>query len=96
MDMPIGAFGGAPRGELDFVGLENSNLLRVVARAADIVQGQTTGGRRPAPEMVQSWLQSIAKWGLLHCASTDVVKRHMDNWKAIQNSQEHWSSWRRP
>ena len=68
----------------DFVGLENANLLRVVSRAADLVQAQTAAGRKPSPEKVQQWLQQHVKWGLLHCPDTKTVKRHMDNWAAIQ------------
>ena len=68
----------------DFVGLENANLLRIVARAADLVRGQTAAGRKPSPEKVQQWLQQHVKWGLLHCPDTKTVKRHMDNWAAIQ------------
>ena len=51
----------------DFVGLENANLLRIVARAADLVQAQTVAGRKASPEKVQEWLQKQVKWGLLHC-----------------------------
>ena len=68
----------------DFVGLENANLLRIVSRAADLVQAQTAAGRKPSPEKVQQWLQQHVKWGLLHCPDTKTVKRHMDNWAAIK------------
>ena len=37
----------------DFVGLENSNLLRIVARAADLVQAATVAHKKPSPEEVQ-------------------------------------------
>ena len=36
----------------DFVGLENSTLLRIVARAAELVQSQTPGGMKPKAERV--------------------------------------------
>jgi hypothetical protein len=68
----------------DFVGLDNVNLLRIVARAADLVCDQTAAGKKPSPEKVQQWLQQHVKWGLLHCPDTKTVKRHMDNWAAIQ------------
>ena len=51
----------------DFVGLENANLLRIVARAAELVGDQTAAGRKPSPEKVQQWLQQHVKWGLLRC-----------------------------
>ena len=68
----------------DFVGLENSNLLRIVARAADLVQAATVAHKKPSPEEVQKWLQENVNWGLLHCPDTKTVKRHLDNWAAIQ------------
>ena len=64
----------------DFVGLENSNLLRIVARAAELVQAATVAHKKPSPEEVQKWLQENVKWGLLHCPDTKTVKRHLDNW----------------
>ena len=67
----------------DFVGLENSNLLRIVARAADLVQAATVAHKKPSPEQVQKWLQENVKWGLLHCPDTKTVKRHLDNWAGI-------------
>ena len=48
----------------DFVGLENMNFLRIVARAQDFV---SEAGRKPSPEKVQQWLQTHVKWGLHHC-----------------------------
>jgi hypothetical protein len=68
----------------DFVGLDNANLLRIVARAADIMMGHTAAGKKPSPEMVQHWLQQHVKWGCNHCPDIRAVKRHMDNWAAIQ------------
>ena len=67
----------------DFVGLENLNLLRIVARAAEVVQAATAAQKKPSPEEVQKWLQDNVKWGALHCPDTKTVKRHLDNWAAI-------------
>ena len=69
----------------DFVGLENSNLLRIVAKAVDLARGKTAGGGRPKPEKVQEWLKVNLNWGLLHCPDENTVKRHMDNWSALEN-----------
>ena len=69
----------------DFVGLENSNLLRIVAKAVDLVRAKTAGGGRPKPEKVQEWLKVNLNWGLLHCPDENTVKRHMDNWSALEN-----------
>ena len=68
----------------DFMGLENTNLLLIVARAADFEREQTVSRGKPTPEKVQQWLQEHVKWGLLHCPDTKTVKRHMDNWAALQ------------
>ena len=54
----------------DFVGLENANLLRIVARTAEILRDQTASSRKPLPEQVQDWLQQHVRWGLLHCPDT--------------------------
>jgi hypothetical protein len=67
----------------DFVGLDNLNLLRIVARAADLVR-DPMGKGRPSPEKVQEWLEENAKWGLLHCPDAKTVKRHMENWCVIK------------
>ena len=52
----------------DFVGLDNLNLLRIVARAADLARDPT--GRKPSPEKVQEWLEKHVKWGLLSSFSS--------------------------
>ena len=67
----------------DFTGLENSNLLRIVAKAADIVKSHATGGAQPSPEKVHKWLFDNVSWGVLHCPTVDTVKRHMQNWAAL-------------
>ena len=46
----------------DFCGLDNLNLLRIVARAADIIQGKTVAHSKPSPESVQDWLQQNVNW----------------------------------
>ena len=54
----------------DFVGLENSNLLRIVSRAADLVQSETVSQRKPSAEKVQEWLEENVKWGVCSIAPT--------------------------
>ena len=63
----------------DFIGLENTNILRIVAFAADLLRDRSAARARPPPEKVQQWLQENVTWGLLHCPDTKTVKRHMDN-----------------
>ena len=38
----------------------------------------------PSRQRHQQWLQQQVKWGLLHCPDIKTVKRHMDNWAALQ------------
>jgi hypothetical protein len=68
----------------DFIGLQNTNLLRIVARAADFVRDRTAARGKASPEKVTQWLQENVTWGLLHCPDTRTVKRHMENWAALQ------------
>ena len=68
----------------DFIGLQNTNLLRIVARAADFVRDRSAARGKPSPEKVQQWLRENVTWGLLHCPDAKTVKRHMDNWAALQ------------
>ena len=72
----------------DFVGLEHANLLRIVARAAELVQAQSGAAAKPkpSPDSVQQWLEKNVKWGVFRCPDKDTVKRHMDNWHALQKS----------
>ena len=71
----------------DFVGLQHSNLLRVVARAADIARGSGPAGGQPKAENVQEWMQAIMKWGLLQCPDVKAAQRRVSNWAALQKSQ---------
>eukprot|EP00959_Pyramimonas_sp_CCMP1952_P266117 5563839-Pyramimonas_sp.AAC.1 len=50
----------------DFFGLENSNLLRIAAKAADISRAHATGGGQPAPEKVHEWPVENTRWGAHH------------------------------
>ena len=68
----------------DFCGLDNLNLLRIVARAAEIVRGPM--GKTPSAEIVQEWLETHVTWGLLHCPDAGTIKRHLRNWAIIKKS----------
>ena len=48
----------------DFVGLENANLMRIVAQAATVVEGKSTGGKKATAEKVHQWLTENVNWGL--------------------------------
>ena len=67
----------------EFTGLENSNLLRIVAKAQAIVKSHMPGGGQPSPEQVQTWLLKNVNWGLHHCPDVNTVKRHLNNWAAL-------------
>jgi len=69
----------------DFCGLDNLNLLRIVARAAEISR-EPIAGKIPSAETIHSWLDTHVTWGLLHCPDAGTIKRHLHNWAIIKKS----------
>ena len=67
----------------DMVGLESTNLMRVVAKAAEFTLSKLTGVKKANAQIVQEWLVEHVKWGALRCPSTDMIERHLKNWAAI-------------
>ena len=67
----------------DFIGLEASNLLRIVAHAASIVNR----GTKPDAAAVSAWLNEHIKWGTFHCPDVKTIERHLKNWEAISKSK---------
>ena len=67
----------------DFIGLEASNLLRIVAHAASIV----SRGKKPDAAAVSAWLNEHIKWGTFHCPDVKTIERHLKNWEAISKSK---------
>ena len=64
----------------DFAGLENSNLMRIVAAAADIVKGKL--GEKANAHAVREMVEHV-RWGALGCPDVKTIQRHMTNWAAI-------------
>ncbi len=47
----------------DFVGLENMNLMRIVAAAADILKAKLFSGKKANSGIVHAWLTENVHWG---------------------------------
>ena len=72
----------------DFVGLENSNLLRIVAATVDIVKAKLGNNKKANAEMVHKWLVDNVNWGALQTPDLSTVQRHMKNWNAIGKNEK--------
>ena len=70
----------------DFVGLENNNMMRIVAAAADIVRAKLVSGKKANAVFVHKWLVENVRWGVFHCPDIPTVERHMSNWGAIEKN----------
>ena len=70
----------------EFCGLQNSNMLRIVAKATEIVRGLSQAGAKPTAKRVQEWMASNINWGLMNCPDVKAVDRHMANWTSLQKS----------
>ena len=67
----------------DFVGLENSNFMRVVGQAAEFVSARSASGKKPEAKAVCEWLNDRVRWGSFHCPDVQTVDRLLTNWAAI-------------
>ena len=70
----------------DFVGLETSNLMRIVAQATAFVKAKLQGNKKANAEMVHTWLCENIKWGTFQCPEVGSIQRHMSNWDAIEKN----------
>ena len=75
----------------DFVGLDNANLMRVVAKAVDIVKSKTTQKKKPTVEAVHAWLIHNVKWGTRRTPSVRTVGELISNWEAIKSDAAAFS-----
>jgi len=73
----------------NFVGLENANLLRIVATAAECVKSTVVNGKKTA-ERVRAWLVENVNWGALQGPDVPTQQRHMCNWAALAKNKEVW------
>jgi hypothetical protein len=68
----------------DFIGLESTNLMRIVAQAADFMKAKLTSTKTANVTFVQEWLATNVNWGALRCPDIQTVERHLFNWGHIQ------------
>ena len=68
----------------DFIGLESSNLMRIVAQAAVSVKAKLISPKKANAQVVQEWLATNVRWGALRCPDVQTVERHLTNWGQIQ------------
>ena len=66
-----------------FVGLENNNMMRIVAKVALIVKLKLVSQKKANAETVHKWLVDNVKWGVCNCPDVLTVTRLMTNWAAI-------------
>ena len=59
----------------DFVGLARSNLMRIVAQAAEFTKSKLTGVKKVKAQVAQEWLNENVNWGALRCPNTETVER---------------------
>ena len=68
----------------DFIGLESTNLMRMVAQAADFMKAKLTSTKKANVQVIQEWLATNVNWGALRCPDIPTVGRHLSNWGHIQ------------
>ena len=70
------------------IGLESSNLMRVVAKAAELTLSKLPGVKKADAQIVHQWLAQHVNWGalVLRCPNTETVERHLKNWASIQKN----------
>ena len=60
----------------DFIGLESSNLMRIVAQAAEFTKSKLKSVKKANAQVVQEWLAAHVNWG---CAA---LPQHGDGGEA--------------
>ena len=70
----------------DFVGLENQNLMRIVAAAAEFSSSKLISGKKAKADLVYKWLVTNVRWGAFNCPDVATVERHLANWVALQRN----------
>ena len=70
----------------DFVGLENQNLMRIVAAAAEFSSSKLITGKKAKADLVHKWLVTNVRWGAFNCPDIATVERHLANWVALQRN----------
>ena len=70
-----------------FVGLENTNHTRIVAKATDIVKMKLGGNKKADAASVRKWMVDNVRWGAFERPDVQTVARHMTNWAAISKQK---------
>ena len=70
----------------DMVGLASSNLMRIVAKAAELTLSKLTGVKKANARVIQEWLAKHVNWGALRCPNTETVERLLGNWAHIHKN----------
>ena len=72
----------------DFIGLESSNLMRIVSQAAEFTKSKLTGVKKANARIVQQWLNQHVNWGALRCPNAEIVERLLLNWTSVQSNSK--------
>jgi hypothetical protein len=78
----------------DFVGLENMNIMRIVAASADIVKAKLVSGKKANAGIVHAWFTENVHQGAFHYPDLGTLERHMKNWTAIQKNSRTFGNHR--
>ena len=68
----------------EFVGLENINMMRIIAQAAEFERPKLPGGKKANADVVHKWLMANVNWGVRGAPDVGTVERHMQNWEKIR------------
>ena len=71
----------------EFVGLENMNLMRIVAHATDIVKAKLVHGKKANAEVVHQWLVANIHWGAMKTPEMETVQRLVTSWVGISKDE---------
>ena len=71
----------------DFVGLENTNMMRIVTKAAHILTSSLVSGKKASAAAVNTWMDHNIHWGAFQWLDIATVERHMGNWCAIEKNR---------
>ena len=76
----------------EYVGLDNMNLMRIIAKAKEITSAKLPGGKKASPAAVHEWLGKNINWGIRRCPKVEEVDHHLRNWEKIRRIRRPWNS----
>ena len=70
----------------EFVGLENINMMRIIAQAAEFERPKLPGGKKANADVVHKWLMADVNWGVRGTIIREKMDKnwHMQNWEKIR------------